>query len=53
MFGVPARTAKLSVVKRFTLECDANTFDGVVKKTGMKTSSNTKIKAVNFPTPPP
>ncbi len=52
----PARTAKLSVVKRFTLKCDAYAFGGVEEKLvvkttrGMKTSSNPKIKAVNFPT---
>lgn len=46
----PPKTAKLSVVKRFTLECDANTFDGVVRKVVVKTSSNAKTKLVNFPT---
>lgn len=54
----PAKTEKLSAVKRFTLECDANTFGGVVKEVrvkamrGMKTSSNAKTKAVNLPIPP-
>ncbi len=54
----PAKTAKLSAVKRFTLGCDANVFGGVVKEVrvettrGMKTISNAKTKAVNFPAPP-